>query len=213
MEKLRIGVLVSGRGSNLQAIIDAVQEGWLPVQIAVVVSDKPGAYALERAKAAGVPTVVIARELYPDRSAFEKAILEALNMHQVELVALAGYMRILSKDFIGQYASRVINIHPALLPAFPGLHAQAQALASGVKITGCTVHFVDEGMDTGPIILQAAVPVQENDTEETLSQRILGAEHSIYPKALQLLAEGRVTVEGRKVHIRQDNVEGERENP
>lgn len=201
MNKLRIGVLVSGRGSNLQAIIDAIQAGWLPVQIAVVVSDKPGAYALERAKSAGIPTVVIERGRHADHGAFEEAIGHALRDYQVELVALAGYMRILSGQFIGQYAQRIVNIHPALLPAFPGLHAQAQALAYGVKVAGCTVHFVDEGMDTGPIILQEAVPVQEGDTEETLSQRILAVEHKAYPKALQLLAEGRVAIEGRRVRI------------
>lgn len=202
MKKLRIGVLVSGRGSNLQAIIDAVDEGWLPVHIAVVVSDKPEAYALERAKAAGIPAVVIERRCFADAGAFEKAICEILQTYQVELIALAGFMRIIGRELIERYPQRIVNIHPALLPAFPGLHAQGQALAYGVKIAGCTVHFVDEGMDTGPIILQEAVPVQENDTEETLSRRILTMEHNIYPRALQLLAEGRVTVEGRRVRIK-----------
>jgi phosphoribosylglycinamide formyltransferase-1 len=208
MHKLRIGVLVSGRGSNLQAIIDAVAAGWLPVNIAVVVSDKPEAYALERAKAAGIPSVVIKREPYADRSSFEEAICDTLDSYQVELVALAGFMRILGRELIGRYAQRIVNIHPALLPSFPGLHAQAQALAYGVKVSGCTVHFVDEGMDTGPIILQEAVPVQDGDTEETLSQRILRAEHNIYPKALQLLAEGLVKIEGRRVRIISGNLEG-----
>lgn len=210
MKKLRIGVLVSGRGSNLQAIIDAVQAGWLPVEIGVVISDKPEAYALERARRADIPAVVIERGSYESRGAFEQAILAALETYGAELIALAGFMRILSGDFTARYAQRVINIHPALLPAFPGLHAQAQALAYGVKVTGCTVHFVDEGMDTGPIILQAAVPVEEDDTEETLSQRILTQEHRIYPLALQLLAEGRVKVEGRQVRITREKAEGGR---
>lgn len=210
MKKLRIGVLVSGRGSNLQAIIDAVQAGWLPVEIGVVISDKPEAYALERARRADIPAVVIERGSFESRDAFEQAILAALETYGVELIALAGFMRILSGHFTARYAQRVINIHPALLPAFPGLHAQAQALNYGVKVTGCTVHFVDEGMDTGPIILQAAVPVEDDDTEETLSQRILKQEHRIYPLALQLLAEGRVKVEGRQVRITREKAEGGR---
>lgn len=201
MNKLRIGVLVSGRGSNLQAIIDAVKAGWLPVHIAVVISDKPGAYALERARDAGIPTMVIERSRYEGRDAFEEAIVETLAGRQVDLVALAGFMRIIGKTLLKRYAQRVVNIHPALLPSFPGLHAQAQAVAYGVKVTGCTVHFVDEGMDTGPIILQQAVPVEDQDTEETLSRRILAEEHKIYPAALKLLAEGRVKVEGRRVRI------------
>ena len=210
MNKLRIGVLVSGRGSNLQAIIDAVQAGWLPVEIGVVISDKPEAYALERARRADIPAVVIERGSFESRGAFEQAMLAALETYGVELIALAGFMRILSGHFTARYAQRVINIHPALLPAFPGLHAQAQALNYGVKVTGCTVHFVDEGMDTGPIILQAAVPVEDDDTEETLSQRLLTQEHRIYPLALQLLAEGRVKVEGRQVHITREKAEGGR---
>ncbi len=210
MKKLRIGVLVSGRGSNLQAIIDAVRAGWLPVEIGVVISDKPEAYALERARRADIPAVVIERGSYGSRGAFEQAMLAALAAAGVELITLAGFMRILSGDFTARYAQRVINIHPALLPAFPGLHAQAQALAYGVKVTGCTVHFVDEGMDTGPIILQAAVPVEEDDTEETLSQRILTQEHRLYPLALQLLAEGRIKVEGRRVRIIREKAEGGR---
>lgn len=210
MKKLRIGVLVSGRGSNLQAIIDAVRAGWLPVEIGVVISDKPEAYALERARRADIPAVVIERGSYESRGAFEQAIWAALAAAGVELITLAGFMRILSGDFTARYAQRVINIHPALLPAFPGLHAQAQALAYGVKVTGCTVHFVDEGMDTGPIILQAAVPVEEDDTEETLSQRILTQEHRLYPLALQLLAEGRIKVEGRRVRIIREKAEGGR---
>lgn len=208
MKKLRIGVLVSGRGSNLQAIIDAVQAGWLPVEICVVISDKREAYALERARRADIPAVVIERGSFESRAAFEEAVLGTLANYGVELIALAGFMRILSGDFTARYAQRVVNIHPALLPAFPGLHAQAQALDYGVKVTGCTVHFVDEGMDTGPIILQAAVPVEEDDTEETLSRRILAQEHRIYPLALKLLAEGRVKVEGRQVRITREKAEG-----
>jgi phosphoribosylglycinamide formyltransferase-1 len=199
MNKLRIGVLVSGRGSNLQAIIDAIENGCLAATIAVVISDQPGAYALERAHKHGIPAAVVARCGYETRETFEAAVLETLKIHNVGLVALAGFMRILSSRFITNYPQRILNIHPALLPAFTGLHAQAQALAYGVKVSGCTVHFVDEGMDTGPIILQEAVPVWDHDTEETLSDRIVAAEHRIYPAALQLLASGRIMIEGRRV--------------
>jgi phosphoribosylglycinamide formyltransferase 1 len=201
MKKLRIGVLVSGRGSNLQAIIDAIQTGALSAVVAVVISDTPGVGALKKAENYGIPSVVIERNQYKGRAAFEAAIVQAVEDRQVEVLALAGFMRILSGGFISRFPQRIVNIHPALLPAFPGLDAQAQALAYGVKVAGCTVHFVDEGTDTGPIILQEAVPIWENDTEETLAQRILAAEHITYPRALQLLAEGRLTVEGRRVRI------------
>jgi phosphoribosylglycinamide formyltransferase 1 len=201
MKKLRIGVLVSGRGSNLQAIIDAIQTGALSAVVAVVISDTPGAGAIKKAENYGIPFVVIERNQYEGRAAFEAAIVQAVEDHQAEVLALAGFMRILSGGFISRFPQRIVNIHPALLPAFPGLDAQAQALAYGVKVAGCTVHFVDEGTDTGPIILQEAVPIWENDTEETLAQRILAAEHKTYPRALQLLAEGRLAVEGRRVRI------------
>jgi phosphoribosylglycinamide formyltransferase-1 len=208
MNKLRIGVLVSGRGSNLQAIIDAIESGRLAATIAVVISDQPGAYALERAHKHGIPATVVARSGYETRETFEAAVFETLKIHNVELVALAGFMRILSSRFVANYPQRILNIHPALLPAFTGLHAQAQALAYGVKVSGCTVHFVDEGMDTGPIILQEAVPVWDHDTEETLSDRIVAAEHRIYPAALQLLASGRIMIEGRRVKNLADCLKG-----
>lgn len=208
MQKLRMGVLVSGRGSNLQAIIDAIESDCLAATIAVVISDQPGAYALERAQKHGISTAVVERSGYETREAFEAAILETLKVHNVELVALAGFMRILSRGFVANYPQRILNIHPALLPAFTGLHAQAQALAYGVKVSGCTVHFVDEGMDTGPIVLQEAVPVLDHDTEETLSDRIVAAEHRIYPAALQLLASGRIMIEGRRVKILADCSKG-----
>lgn len=197
----KIGVLVSGRGSNLQALLDSIAEGRLLLEIAVVISDKPEAYALERAVAAGIPVKVIDRGAYADRDEFEKAIDEALKVCGCELAVLAGFMRILSVNFVNKWEQRLINIHPALLPSFPGLHAQRQALAYGVKVTGCTVHFVDGGTDSGPIILQKTVPVYDDDTEDSLSARILRQEHLILPEALKLWAEGKLTVRGRRVEI------------
>lgn len=198
----RLGVLASGRGSNLQAIIEAVEKGRLEAVLAVVVSNKAEAPALERARKHGAKTVFLDPKATPDRSAYDAKILECLRDHQVELVALAGYMKIVTPVLIEAFPNRMMNIHPSLLPAFPGLKAQQQALDWGVKMSGCTVHFVTEGVDTGPIIKQAAVPVLEGDTQESLAARILLEEHRIYPEALQLYAEGRLTVEGRRVHIR-----------
>jgi len=207
-EPLRIAVLASGRGTNLQAIIEAIEAGQLDCQLAVVVSDRADAQALERARKHGADAVFADPKTYPDRESFDRAVLALLAEHRVELVCLAGFMRILAPTFVVAYRNRIMNIHPALLPAFPGLHAQRQALEHGVKVSGATVHFVDEGVDTGPIILQAAVPVRENDTEETLSARILAEEHRIYPRAIQLFAEGRLVLSGRRVVIR-DMREGE----
>ncbi|MFQ5828777.1 MAG: phosphoribosylglycinamide formyltransferase [Candidatus Methylomirabilia bacterium] len=201
-ERLRVGALASGRGSNLQAIIDAIERGQLAAQLIVVVSDRSDARALERARRHGIEAVFVDPKGYPDREAFDRALIEVLAAHGVELVCLAGFMRILTPLFVHAYRDRIMNIHPALLPAFPGLHSQRQALAHGVKIAGCTVHFADEGVDSGPIILQAAVAVLDDDTEETLSARILEQEHRIYPRAIQLFAEGRLTVQGRRVVIR-----------
>jgi phosphoribosylglycinamide formyltransferase-1 len=198
----RLGVLASGRGSNLQAIIEAIEKGQLEAVLAVVVSNKPDAPALERARKHGAQAVFLDPEATPDRDAYDAKILECLHDHKVELVALAGYMKIVTPVLIGAFPNRMMNIHPSLLPAFPGLKAQQQALNWGVKVSGCTVHFVTEGVDTGPIVKQAAVPVQEGDTQETLAARILVEEHRIYAEALQLYAEGRLTVEGRRVHIR-----------
>lgn len=201
-DMFRLGVLASGRGSNLQAIIEAIEKGQLKAVLAVVVSNKPDAPALERARKHGAQAVFLDPKVTPDRDAYDAKILECLHNHKVELVALAGYMKIVTPVLIDAFPNRMMNIHPSLLPAFPGLKAQQQALDWGVKVSGCTVHFVAEGVDTGPIIKQATVPVQEGDTQETLAARILVEEHRIYAEALQLYAEGRLTVEGRRVHIR-----------
>lgn len=196
-------VLASGRGSNLQAILDAIEVGQLAARVVVVVSDRADAQALDRARRHGVKAVFVDPRQHPDREAFDRAVAAVLDEHRVELVCLAGFMRLLTPGFVAAYHDRIMNIHPALLPSFPGLHAQRQALAYGAKIAGATVHFVDEGVDTGPIILQAAVPVLDDDTEETLSARILVEEHRIYPRAIQLFAEGRLERRGRRVIIRE----------
>jgi phosphoribosylglycinamide formyltransferase 1 len=196
---LVLGVLASGRGSNLQAILDAIEAGRCPARVAVVVSDRKDAPALERARRAGARAVHLDPRAYPDRVAFDEAVAEVLDQHATELVCLAGYMRVLSPEFVRRFPGRILNVHPALLPAFPGLHAQRQALQHGVKVAGATVHFVDEGVDTGPIVLQSAVPVLDNDTEDTLAARILVEEHRLYPEAIRLYAEGRLGVEGRRV--------------
>ena len=202
MTKRKIGVLVSGRGSNFQAVADRIQKENLPIEIAVVISDSPEAYALKRAEKMGIPHYAIARQDFVDKASFEAAIDKKLREAGVELVVLAGFMRILSGDFVNSWYHKIINIHPALLPAFTGLDAQGQALNYGVKIAGCTVHFVDAGMDTGPIIMQAAVPVLDEDTHDTLAARILVQEHTILPEVVKLWAEDRLTVNGRKVKIR-----------
>ena len=206
MSVLRLGVLVSGRGSNLQAIMNEIEAGTVKAEIAVVISNKQGVPALERAERHGLTTVFLDPKSVADtpnpRQAYDQKLLETLQYHQVQLVVLAGYMKIVTSVLIDSYESRIMNIHPALLPSFPGLDAQRQALDHGVKVSGCTVHFVTEGMDTGPIILQRAVPVEEGDTADTLSERILKEEHGLLPRAIQLFAEGRLTVEGRAVHIR-----------
>lgn len=200
-KKERLGVLCSGRGTDLQSIIDAIGRGEVEAGIAVVLADKPEAYALERAKKAGIKAVVVDRKAYEDREPFERALIKELEAAGVTLVVLAGFMRILTPVFVHHYAGRIMNIHPALLPSFPGAHAHRDVLAYGVKVSGCTVHFVDEGTDSGPIIAQAAVPVFDDDTEETLGARVLEQEHVIYPKAIQLYCEGRLRVEGRHVKI------------
>jgi len=192
-------VLASGRGSNLQAIIDASEAGKVDAVVVLVVSDKADAYALERARRHGIKAVFVDPKGRANREAFDTALIAALTEHQVELVCLAGYMRVLTPAFVGHFRHRVMNIHPALLPSFPGLHGQRQALKHGVKFSGCTVHFADEGVDTGPIIIQAVVPVFDDDSEETLAARILRYEHQIYPRAIQLYAEGRLQVKGRHV--------------
>jgi phosphoribosylglycinamide formyltransferase-1 len=203
-QPLRIGVLASGRGSNLQAIIDAIEAGKLDCRLAVVASDRADARALERARKHGIDAVFIDPKASPGREAYDQAVLAVLAERRVELVCLAGYMRILTPMFVRALPGQIMNIHPALLPAFPGLHAQRQALKYGVKVSGATVHFVDEGVDTGPIICQAAVPVREDDTEETLAARILAEEHELYPRAIRLYAEGRLSILGRRVLVREE---------
>ncbi len=198
----KIGVLVSGRGSNLQAIMDRIADGYLPLEIAVVISDKPDAFALERAQKADIKTVAVERKACASKEEFEAKINAALEAAGCELVVLAGFMRILSADFVNKWQHKIINIHPALLPSFPGLHGQKQAVDYGVKFSGCTVHFVDAGTDSGPIILQKVVPVMDDDTEDTLAERILVQEHIAMPEALKLWAEGKLTIEGRKVKVK-----------
>ncbi len=190
----KLGVLASGNGSNLGAILDACKRGELP-EVALVLSDVPGCRALERASSAGVPSVALDLKSFAARLPFEEALLAQLRRAGVELVCLAGYMRLLGQPVLNAYAGRILNIHPSLLPAFPGLHAQRQALQRGVRLSGCTVHFVDAGMDTGPIVGQIAVPVLPEDSEETLSARILEQEHRLYPRAIRWVAEGRVRLE------------------
>jgi len=202
-ERLRVGVLASGRGSNFEALVKAIESGGVPAVMAVLVSDRATAPALEIARAHGIEALFVDPKQYPTREAHEKAIMAALDERGVGLVCQAGYMRILGPAYIEHFRGRALNIHPSLLPAFPGLHAQRQALEHGAKVTGATVHFADEGVDTGPIVLQAAVPVLPGDTEETLSRRILEVEHRIFPEAVRLFAEGRLVMDGRRVHIRE----------
>ncbi len=202
MKKVKLGVLVSGRGSNLQAIIDNIEKGKLSAEIAVVISDQADAYALERARTCNIPGVHASAEGYKNkRIAYDTLLVQELQKYNVELVCLAGFMRIISPVLIKAYPNRILNIHPALLPSFPGLHVQKAALDHGVRFSGCTVHFVDEGMDTGPIIIQAVVPVLDHDTEDSLSERILKQEHRIYSRAIQLYAEDRLRIDGRRVIV------------
>ncbi len=202
MKKVKIAVLVSGRGSNLQAIIDNIEKGQLPAEIVVVISDQSEAYSLERARKHNIPAVHISAKGYTGkREEYDAVLVKELQKHHVELVCLAGFMRIITPTLIKAFPNRILNIHPALLPAFPGLHVQKAAIEHGVKFSGCTVHFVDEGMDTGPIIIQAVVPVLDDDTEDSLSERILKQEHTIYSRAIQLYAEGKLKVEGRRVLV------------
>ncbi|NCD09034.1 MAG: phosphoribosylglycinamide formyltransferase [Negativicutes bacterium] len=201
MSNHKVGVLASGRGSNLQSILDKIAMGSLPLEIAVVISDKADAFALERAEKAGIPNFAVIRKECADKKEFEEKIDAILREHGVELVVLAGFMRILGADFVSGWPHKIINIHPALLPSFTGLDAQGQAIRYGVKVSGCTVHFVDEGMDTGPIILQKVVQIADDDTEETLAAKILEQEHKALPEALSLWAAGKLVVQGRKVTV------------
>lgn len=210
MKKVRIGVLASGRGSNLQAIIENIEKGLLSAELAVVISDQAGAVALERARKHGIPAVPVSAKGFKDkREEYDALLARELQKRGVDIVCLAGFMRIITPVLIKAFPNRILNIHPSLLPAFPGLHVQKKALDYGVKFSGCTVHFVDEGMDTGPIIIQAVVPVLDNDTEDSLSERILKQEHKIYSRAVQLLAEGKLKVEGRRVIVSDEGKGGE----
>ena len=199
---LTVGVLISGEGTNLQAILDRVADGSLDCRVAVVISNRPDAAGLQRATRAAIPTRVIDHRTFATREAFDAALVDALRTAGVELVVLAGFDRLVTRVLLDAFPNHILNIHPALLPAFRGLHAQRQALAYGVRIAGATVHFVDEAEDHGPIVLQGAILVEPDDTEETLAQRILDVEHTIYPAAIQLFAQGRLVVEGRRVRIR-----------
>lgn len=210
---LRVAVLASGRGSNLQAVIDAIEAGQVQATIVAVISNKKDAIALERARKHGLPDLFVDPKPFagrPDgREAYDHALLDILTKHDVELVLLAGYMKIVTAVLVNAYANRMMNIHPSLLPSFPGLEVQKKAIEWGCKLAGCTVHFVTEGVDEGPIILQAAVPIFDQDTSDTLAARILEQEHKIYPRAVQLFAEGRLRVEGRRVLIEGGKPAGE----
>jgi phosphoribosylglycinamide formyltransferase-1 len=197
-----LGVLISGRGTNLQAILDAIREGKLDARVGVVISNKANAQGLERAKESGAPTAVIDHKAFDSREAFDRRVLEELNKHEVDVVCLAGFMRLLSPVLVRAFPKRILNIHPALLPSFPGLHGQRQALECGVKISGATVHIVDEELDHGPILLQAAVPILGSDTEESLSARILEQEHRLYPEAIGMLLDGKFRFDGRRAKDR-----------
>jgi len=196
-----IGVLISGGGTNLQSIINAVETRQLDAKIQLVLSNKADAFGLERARKHGIATEVLDHKAFAGREAYDQAVVDLLRARGVELVVLAGFMRLLSPVFVKAYSNRIMNIHPALLPAFPGLHVQKKAVEHGVRFAGCTVHFVNEECDEGPIIIQAVVPVFPGDTDDTLAARILEQEHRIYPRAIQLYAEGRLTIVGRKVLV------------
>jgi phosphoribosylglycinamide formyltransferase 1 len=204
---VKIGVLISGEGSNLQAIIDAVARGELKADIRVVISNRAAARGLERARNHGIPAVVIDHRRFASRDDFDRALVASLHAHEVELVICAGFMRVLTPMMVAAFRDRIMNIHPALCPSFPGVDAQKQALDYGVRFTGCTVFFVTEGVDDGPVIVQAVVPVHQDDDADTLSSRIHAEEHRIYPLAIRLYQEGRLEVRGRKVHIRDHAVD------
>jgi phosphoribosylglycinamide formyltransferase 1 len=200
--KKRIAVLASGRGSNFQAVIDAIAAGSIPADCVALITDNPEAYAIERAEKAGVPVRVVAYRSFPSREAYEQALLVAMQESAADLYVLAGYMRILGSEVVRAFPGKMVNIHPALLPSFTGLHAQRQAVLHGVKVAGCTVHFVDESLDGGPIILQRCVPVLDGDDEDTLADRILAQEHQCFPEAIRLFCEDRLEIAGRNVRVR-----------
>jgi phosphoribosylglycinamide formyltransferase-1 len=210
---LTIGVLASGRGSNFQSIIDNIESGLINAKTSLLITDKADAYALERAKKHNIEALIIVPKDFPDKDSYYSHIADELEKRGVSLVVLAGFMRVIGKPLVDRYPNRIMNIHPALLPSFPGLHGHRDAIDHGVKISGCTVHFVDEGVDTGPIIIQAAVPAYDDDTEETLSERILKQEHRVFPLAIKLYAEDRIKVKGRKAVIKNDSKDGILINP
>jgi phosphoribosylglycinamide formyltransferase-1 len=197
-----VGILISGRGSNMVALVTAMNDGLVPAEPAIVISNVPSAPGLQTAAELGVATAVVDHTAIKPRENHERAVIDAFSKHAVDVVCLAGYMRRLSPLFVGAYSGRILNVHPGLLPSFPGLDAQRAALDHGVKVAGCTVHFVDDELDHGPIVLQASVPVEDDDTVASLSARILVQEHLIYPQALALLASGRLEIEGRRVRVR-----------
>jgi phosphoribosylglycinamide formyltransferase-1 len=201
MARLAVGVLISGRGSNLKALIDACAAPDYPAEIAVVIANRAQAAGLDYARDAGIRTEVIEHRAFPDRPSFDAALDRSLRVHKVGLVCLAGFMRILSEGFVSQWHDRLINIHPSLLPAFPGIDVQQRAIDSGVRFSGCTVHFVRPAMDDGPIIIQAAVPVMQDDDADRLADRILAAEHICYPLAVRWFAEGRLRIDGARVQL------------
>lgn len=198
---LSIGVLISGGGTNLQALIDGCENGEIPANIVLVISNNPDAYGLKRAREKNIPTLVIDHRSFPDRQSFDLAMTEALNKKKAQLICLAGFMRVLSTDFVRHFQNRLINIHPSLLPAFPGLNVQKKAIDAGVRFSGATVHFVVPEVDAGPIIIQAVVPILSHDTPPTLATRILKQEHRIYPLAVRWFAENRLVIESGKVQV------------
>lgn len=200
---MKIAVLISGSGTNLQAIIDKVENGDIPAELSLVISNIPEAYGIIRAQKHNIKTIILEHKKYPSREEFDREIVSILNKHEINLVVLAGYMRIITPYFINNFKNKIINIHPAILPSFPGIHAQKQAFDYGVKYSGCTIHFVDEGTDTGPIIFQAAVPVKDDDTPDTLTERILTEEHKLLPLAVKYFVEGKLKMDGRKVFVRE----------
>jgi len=200
--KKRITVLASGRGSNFQAVIDAIAAGKIPARCVALITDNPLAYAIQRAGKAGIPVTVLDFATFPTREAYERALLDAMQEANADLYVLAGYMRILAPEVVRAFPGKMVNIHPALLPSFAGLHGQRQALLHGAKVSGCTVHFVDESLDGGPIILQTCVPVLDDDDEDTLADRILEREHECFPEAIRLFCEDRLEIVGRKVRVR-----------
>lgn len=204
VRKLRLGVMISGSGTNLQALIDACQQSGYPAKIEVVISNRPDAKGLDRARTAGLKAVTIDHKEFEERAAFEDAVHDCLTEHKVQLVCLAGFMRLLGADFVGRWKDRMINIHPSLLPSYKGLHTHARALEDGVRFAGCTIHYVRPEMDNGPIIMQAAIPISPDETEESLIAKTLTYEHRMYPAAVRLIAEGNARVSGHKVIIKED---------